>query len=328
MKKKITLKGIWEVLMDSFNGFLNNKVLKLSGALAYFTVFSLGPMLIVAIFFADIFYGRDAIEGNIYLQTKSFIGPAAAIQIQEVIKNASLSGKTNFTAIVGFITLLVGATSVFSEIQDSVNMIWNLKAKPKKGWLKILVNRVLSFSVVVGLGFLLLVSLIITALVEAMSNHLYHVFPHITVAIVYVVNLLLTLIVTTLLFSVIFKVLPDAKIKWKDVLVGSITTAILFMLGKFGITFYIGSSNIGSTYGTAGSLIVILIWIYYSAIILYFGAEFTKAYAAHYGSRIEPNQYAVWIKQIEVEEGKGSLKNQEEKKKEENEMTGDNIKIT
>jgi membrane protein len=303
-------------------------VLKLSGALAYFTIFSLGPMLIVAIFFADIFYGRDAIEGNIYLQTKSLIGPAAAIQIQEVIKNASLSGKTHFTAIIGFITLLVGATSVFSEIQDSVNMIWNLKAKPKKGWLKILVNRVLSFSVVVGLGFLLLVSLIITALVEAMSNHLYHVFPHITVAIVYLVNLLLTLIITTLLFSVIFKVLPDAKIKWKDVLVGSITTAILFMLGKFGITFYIGSSNIGSTYGTAGSLIVILIWIYYSAIILYFGAEFTKAYAAHYGSRIEPNQYAVWIKQIEVEEGKGSLKNLEEKKKEENEMTGDNIKIT
>jgi membrane protein len=328
MKKKITFRGIWDVLMDSFNGFLDDKVLKLSGALAYFTVFSLGPMLIVAIFFADIFYGRDAIEGNIYLQTKSLIGPAAAIQIQEVIKNASLSGKTNFTAIIGFITLLVGATSVFSEIQDSVNMIWNLKAKPKKGWLKILFNRVLSFSVVVGLGFLLLVSLIITALVEAMSNHLYHIFPHITVAIVYVVNLLLTLIITTLLFSVIFKVLPDAKIKWKDVLVGSITTAILFMLGKFGITFYIGSSNIGSTYGTAGSLIVILIWIYYSAIILYFGAEFTKAYAAHYGSRIEPNQYAVWIKQIEVEEGKGSLKNQEEKKKEENEMTGDNIKIT
>jgi membrane protein len=314
--------------MNSFNGFLDDKVLKLSGALAYFTIFSLGPMLIVAIFFADIFYGRDAIEGNIYLQTKSLIGPAAAIQIQEVIKNASLSGKTHFTAIIGFITLLVGATSVFSEIQDSVNMIWNLKAKPKKGWLKILVNRVLSFSVVVGLGFLLLVSLIITALVEAMSNHLYHVFPHITVAIVYLVNLLLTLIITTLLFSVIFKVLPDAKIKWKDVLVGSITTAILFMLGKFGITFYIGSSNIGSTYGTAGSLIVILIWIYYSAIILYFGAEFTKAYAAHYGSRIEPNQYAVWIKQIEVEEGKGSLKNLEEKKKEENEMTGDNIKIT
>jgi membrane protein len=328
MKKKITFKGLWEVLMNSFNGFLDDKVLKLSGALAYFTIFSLGPMLIVAIFFADIFYGRDAIEGNIYLQTKSLIGPAAAIQIQEVIKNASLSGKTHFTAIIGFITLLVGATSVFSEIQDSVNMIWNLKAKPKKGWLKILVNRVLSFSVVVGLGFLLLVSLIITALVEAMSNHLYHVFPHITVAIVYLVNLLLTLIITTLLFSVIFKVLPDAKIKWKDVLVGSITTAILFMLGKFGITFYIGSSNIGSTYGTAGSLIVILIWIYYSAIILYFGAEFTKAYAAHYGSRIEPNQYAVWIKQIEVEEGKGSLKNLEEKKKEENEMTGDNIKIT
>lgn len=327
MKKKINIKGILQILKESFHGFIDNKILKLSGALAYFTVFSLGPMLIVIIFFADIFYGRQAIEGSIYLQMKNFIGPAAALQIQEIIKNASLSGKTSFTAIIGFITLLIGATSVFSEIQDSINTIWNLKAKPKKGWLKILVNRLLSFSVVVGLGFLLLVSLIVTALLEALSNRLYHVFPNITVVVVYIVNLILTLIVTTLLFAVIFKVLPDAKIKWKDVLIGSITTALLFMLGKFGITFYIGSSDIGSTYGTAGSLVVLLIWIYYSAIILYFGAEFTKAYAAMYGSRIEPDQYAVWITQIEVEDGKGTLKKHEEMKKEENEITGDNVKI-
>lgn len=327
MKKKINIKGILQILKESFHGFIDNKILKLSGALAYFTVFSLGPMLIVIIFFADIFYGRQAIEGSIYLQMKNFIGPAAALQIQEIIKNASLSGKTSFTAIIGFITLLIGATSVFSEIQDSINTIWNLKAKPKKGWLKILVNRLLSFSVVVGLGFLLLVSLIVTALLEALSNRLYHVFPNITVVVVYIVNLILTLIVTTLLFAVIYKVLPDAKIKWKDVLIGSITTALLFMLGKFGITFYIGSSDIGSTYGTAGSLVVLLIWIYYSAIILYFGAEFTKAYAAMYGSRIEPDQYAVWITQIEVEDGKGTLKKHEEMKKEENEITGDNVKI-
>lgn len=328
MKKKLTLKGVWQLLKESFNGFSDDKVVKLSGSLAYFTVFSIGPMLIVIIFFANLFYGREAIEGTIYGQIKGFVGSDAALQIQAIIKNASLSGKSNVTAIVGFITLLIGATSVFSEIQDSINTIWNLKPKPKKGWLKMLLNRLLSFSVVVGLGFLMLVSLIITGLVEALSNRLYNMFPGMAVALVYIINLMLTLFVTTLLFGVIFKVLPDAKIKWKDVLTGAITTAVLFMLGKFAITFYIGSSNIGSTYGTAGSLVVILLWIYYSSIILYFGAEFTKAYACAYGSRIQPNQYAVWVKQVEVEEGKGSLQQHEQKIKKENESTGDEIKVT
>jgi len=328
MKKKITWKGLWQVLKDSFNGFSDDKVIKLSGALAYFTIFSIGPMLIVIIFFADIFYGREAIEGTIYGQLKGFVGPDAAAQIQNIIKNASLSGKSQITAIIGFVTLLIGATGVFSEIQDSINMIWNLKPKPKKGWLKMLLNRLISFSVVVSLGFILLVSLILNGLIEGLMNRLQARFPEMAVVLVYIINLVITFSVTTILFGIIFKVLPDAKIKWKDVLTGAMTTAVLFMIGKFAITFYIGNSNIGSTYGAAGSLVVLLLWIYYSSIILYFGAEFTKAYAANYGSRIEPNHYAVWIKQVEVEEGKGSLKQQEQQKKEENENTGDHVKIT
>jgi membrane protein len=180
----------------------------------------------------------------------------------------------------------------------------------------------------VSLGFVLLVSLILNGLIEGLMNRLQSYFPDITVIVVYIVNLLITFLVTTLLFGIIFKVLPDARIKWRDVLTGAMTTAALFMIGKFAITFYIGNSNIGSTYGAAGSLVVLLLWVYYSAIILYFGAEFTKAYAAVYGGRIEPNHYAVWTKQVEVEEGKGSLKQIEEKKKEENENTGDNIKVT
>src|SRR6476469_9744994 len=186
MSKKLTLKGIWQLISESFIGFSNDKIFKLSGALAYFTIFSIGPMLIVIIFFADLFYGREAVEGTIYGQLRGFVGPGAALQIQDIIKNASLSGKSHVTAIVGFITLLLGATSVFSEIQDSINMIWNLKPKPKKGWLKMLINRLLSFSIVVSLGFLLLVSLIITGLVEALSQHLVKVFPDIAVVVVYV----------------------------------------------------------------------------------------------------------------------------------------------
>ena len=327
MKKKWSIKNTWQILKAAFKGFSDDKVAKLSASLAYFTIFSIGPMLIVVIFFANLFYGREAVEGTIFGQIKGFVGADAAAQIQSIIKSASLSGKSSIMAIVGFVTLIIGATSVFSEIQDSINMIWNLKPKPKKGWLKMLINRLLSFSVVVGLGFLLLVSLIVTGLVEALSNRLYHIFPDITVAIVYVVNLVITFSVITLLFAVIFKVLPDARIKWRDVFTGAVVTAILFMLGKFGISFYIGSSNIDSTYGTAGSLVVILLWIYYSSLILYFGAEFTKAYAARHGSHIEPNHYAVWVKQVEVEENGGSLKDLERKKKEENENTGDHITV-
>ncbi len=328
MRKKITGKGIWQILKASFKGFVEDKVIKLSGSLAYFTVFSMGPMLIVIIFFADLFWGREAIEGTIYGQLKGFVGSDAAAQLQDIIKKASLSNKSTITAIIGSIMLLIGATTVFAEIQDSINTIWNLKAKPKTNWLKLVIDRILSFSVVVSLGFLLLVSLVINGIMEALSNRLLTMFPDIAVILLYIFNIVLTFIVTSSLFAIIFKVLPDAKIKWKDVLMGAMVTAVLFMLGKFGISFYIGSSNVDNVYGTAGSLVVILLWVYFSSIILYFGAEFTKAYAAAYGSSIHPNQYAVWIQQIEVETGKGTLKHEEEVKKEENESTDEKIKVT
>jgi membrane protein len=300
MAKKITWKGIWGLLKNTFTGFIDDKVVKLSGALAYFTVFSIGPMLIVIIFFADIFYGRAAIEGTVFSQIKGLVGNSAAVQIQETIKSASLSGKGAVTGIFGMVTLLIGATTVFAEIQDSINTIWGLKPKPKKGWLKMLLDRLLSFSIVVILGFLLLVSLIITGLVEALSQHLVKVFPDITVVVIYILNLLITLVVVSLLFAIIFKILPDAKIKWRDVITGAMVTAVLFMMGKFAITFYIGSSNVSSAYGTAGSLVIILLWIYYSSLILYFGAEFTKAYATTYGGLIQPNDYAVCIKLVDI----------------------------
>ncbi|HZG23390.1 MAG TPA: YihY/virulence factor BrkB family protein, partial [Chitinophagaceae bacterium] len=264
MMKKITWRGAWGLVKDAFNGFLDDKVVKLSGALAYFTVFSIGPMLIVIIFFADLFYGREAVEGTIFGQIKDLVGSSAAAQIQEILRNASLSGKGPVTGIIGVITLLIGATTVFAEIQDTINTIWRLKPKPKKGWLKMLLDRLLSFSIVVSIGFLLLVSLIITGLVEALSNRLLNIFPDVALLLIYIFNLLITFGVVTLLFAIIFKVLPDAKIKWRDVITGAMVTAVLFMIGKFGITFYISSSNVSTAYGTAGSFVILLVWIYYS----------------------------------------------------------------
>jgi membrane protein len=328
MNKKFTLRGVWGLLKDAFTGGLVAQGGNLCGALAYFTVFSIGPMLIVIIFFADLFYGREAVEGTIFGQIKSFVGGTTAAQIQEIIRNASLSGKGPVTGVIGVVTLLVGATTVFAEIQDTINTIWGLKPKPEKGWLKIVLDRLLSFSIVVSIGFLLLVSLVITGLVEAFSNRLLNIFPNIALLIIYIFNILITFGVVTLLFAIIFKVLPDAKIKWRDVITGAMVTAVLFMIGKFGITFYIRSSSVSTAYGTAGSIVILLVWVYYSSIILYFGAEFTKAYAATYGGLIKPNQYAVWVKQVEVEDETGSLKYQERKKKEENDETDDTIKVT
>lgn len=316
MNKKITFRNLWEVFKNSFSGFMDDNVTKLGGSLAYFTVFSVGPMLVVIISVCGIFLGREAIEGEIYRQLEGFLGKDTAAQLQEIIKKAAVSGKSTVAAIIGVATLLVGATSVFAEIQDSINKIWGIKAKPKKGWLKIIQNRFLSFSVIISLGFLLLVSLAVTTVLDSFNQRLQAAFPDVTVVLFYIINQAVTFIVITLLFGVIFKVLPDAKIKWKDVLAGSMLTALLFMLGKFGISFYISKTQVGSTYGAAGSLVILLVWIYYSSLILYFGAEFTKAYAMQFGSAIHPNDYAITIKEVEIENGKDSIQTNEKKKKE------------
>lgn len=311
MPDKLSFKGMWEVLKNSFTGFDDDKVTKLSGSLAYYTVFSMGPLLIVIISLCGLFLGREAVEGEIYGQLAGFVGSDTAAQLQQIIKNASLAGKSKIAAIIGGAVLLIGSTTVFAEIQDSINSIWGLKPKPKRGWVKLLQNRFLSFSVIIGLGFLLLVSLGISSIIDIFSGFLSNRFPETTLVVFYIINVFITLCVTTVIFAVIFKVLPDATIKWKDVFAGAVATAILFMLGKFGISFYISKSSVGSTYGGAGSLVVLLLWVYYSSLILYFGAEFTKAYAIKYGSNIYPNHYAVTTKTVEVETGSQSVQSKE-----------------
>ncbi|MBC7626804.1 YihY/virulence factor BrkB family protein [Ferruginibacter sp.] len=311
MPKKISFKGLIEIFKCAFDGFSDDKVMKLSGSLAYYTVFSMAPLLIVIISLCGLFLGREAVEGKIYSQLAGFVGSDTAAQLQDMIKNASLAGKSKMAAIIGAGTLLVGATSIFAEIQDSINSIWGLKPKPKRGWLKIVQNRVLSFSVVIGLGFLLLVSLSVSSVIDGFSTRLTAHFPGVAIVVFYIFNILITFSVTSLIFGVIFKVLPDGDIKWKDVMAGAMATALLFMLGKFGISFYISKSQVGSTYGAAGSLVILLLWIYYSSLILYFGAELTKAYAVKYGSPIHPNQYAVTTKMVEVETGNQTVQTKE-----------------
>lgn len=299
----MSLKTLWKILKQTVTDFFNNRILKLSAALAYYTIFSLPGLLIIVIWVTDIFYGQEAVEGSVYGQIEQLVGPQAALQIQETIRNATLSGEGSFATIIGLITLIIGATSIFGEVQDSINQIWCLKSKPKKGkgWLKLIINRLLSFSMVLSLGFLLMVSLIINGLVDILIDRLTRIFPDTEVIVAYIFNLILTFGITSFLFGLIFKVLPDARIKWKHVRAGAFTTAVLFMGGNFLISFYLGQNKMSSAYGAAGSIIVILLWVYYSAIILYFGAAFTRAYAIHTGSHIYPNNYAVWVEEVEVQ---------------------------
>jgi membrane protein len=303
-----TLKGIWRVILDTVKAFGENKITKLSGSLAYYTVFSMAPLLIMIISISGMMLGTEAAEGQVYGQLSGFVGEDTAAQLQEIIRNASLSGKSVLATVIGGVTLLVGATTVFAEIQDSINSIWGIKAQPRRGWVKLLINRVLSFSVIVSLGFLLLVSLAVSAVIDALNTQLKSWFPDVAVVIFYCVNLLITFFITTIIFGVIFKVLPDATIRWRDVWAGAMATAFLFMLGKSAISIYIAQANIGSTYGAAGSLAILLVWVYYSSIILYFGAAFTKHYALKYGQEIRPRHYAVATKTVTVDEGSKAIK--------------------
>lgn len=296
VKKQISIFG--QAWIETFTDFFDYKLLRMSAALAYYTVFAIVPMLIIIISISSIF-ASDQPVGTIYEQLRDYVGSDAAKMIENMINSAKISNSQGIAQIVSIIALIISSTGVFTEIQDSINTIWRLKAKPKRGWLKLLINRLLSFSIVVSLGFILLASLILNTILDGISQRLYELFPEIKVYNAYIINLLLTFVTTTLLFGIIFKVLPDAKIKWKDVLTGAIITSVLFMLGKFGISFYIQNNSVISTYGAAGSIIIILLWVYYSAAILYIGAAFTRANAKLKGREIYPDQYAVWIERVE-----------------------------
>jgi len=292
----MTGKKIWYLLKETYNEFMDDSAMKLSAALSYYTIFSLPPLIIIIISVFGVFFGAEAIKGEIFGQINGLVGNDAALQIQETIKNVHLSRNNVFATIFGVIMLLIGASGVFVEIQDSINYIWGLKAKPKRGFIKFLKNRLMSFSMIGSVGFLLMVGLIVDAVMEVLNNRLLHVFPQFTLYIFYILNVLIVFITITLLFSIIFKTLPDGIVAWKDALIGAGFTALLFMIGKFAIGAYLGTSKVASVYGAAGSVVLILVWVYYSAIILYFGAEFTKVYALTHGNKIIPKDYAVYIK--------------------------------
>lgn len=305
MKK--TIRYIKEV----FSEFSADNIFKYSASLAYYTVFAVAPILLIIISLSGFLFGKEAVQGRVYAELSNLIGPIAALQIQNTILNIHLTGNNFIATMTGIVLLLVAATTIFGEIQDSLNKMWGLRIKTKRVWWKLILTRLISFSLIITIGVLMSITLILNALVTAFGKFIGNYIDNYSVYFIEITNDALSFIVGAFLFSLLFKILPDAKIKWKDVFIGGVITAIFFNLGKWGISLYLSKSNLASVYGAAGSIIIFMVWVYYSSIILYLGAEFTKVYANLYGGKIVPNEYAEWVKIEEKKVSSPQLKNKD-----------------
>ncbi len=304
--QKAFYKEVIDLLRDSGKSFMEHKALRLSAALAYYTIFAMAPLVLIVMWVVGFLYGQhiegqEAVQNEIFEEVAEILGRETTAQLQNIVHGISVSSKSGIGIIVGIGTLVFASTTIFVQIQEGINFIWDVKPKPKKGWIQMLVNRAISFSMVVGLGFLLITSLLLNGIIAALSGVIGQYFPELSLYLLNWVNIGITFLITAVLFGFIFHFLPDAKVRFRDILGGALFTAFLFMLGRYLIGLYMQYTAPGSAYGTAGSLIVLLLWVNYSAAIMYFGAEFTKQYAKKYGQGIIPATYAVRIIHIEEE---------------------------
>lgn len=284
---------IGALLKEAAKGWVEHRGQRLGASLAFYTILALSPLSIITIAVAGYFYGEEAARGGIVDQIEHLVGKDGAIAIEALIQKASAPQQSRLAPIISIGLLLFGATGVFAELKDSLDLIWEVKRKPGLGLWLLLKTRLLAFAVVVGTGFLLMVSLTLTASLTAFTLWAARWLP-VPIGTAHFLDLLVSFLVITFLFALIFKLLPDVTVSWKDVWMGAVSTAVLFMLGKFVIGVYIGRASIGSVYGAAGSLVVVLVWTYYSAQILFFGAELTRAYAERFDpSPIIPTELAV-----------------------------------
>ena len=307
-KKKLTIPVLIKIIKKTIQGIGEDRVVRISGSLAFATLFSIIPLFSIIAIIGSIF--QFELDVRLFNELQAVLGTEAVEQLQPILQESVSTEFTNLTAIISLGVTLFGATTIFAVLQSSLNVIWHIKPVPKKGWLKFLKNRLLSFSIILVLAFLLLVTFTITNFITNFTDRIMSNFPDIATIFVKIIGTIINIGVTTFIFVLIFKMLPDAKIKSKDVIVGAIVTTVLFLVGQWGISVYFGLSNVGSVYGVAAFLAIFLTWIYYSAIIIFVGAEFTQAWANEMGSKIYPDEYAVAIKVVEIkvveikEEGK------------------------
>jgi len=286
------LKTAWTMTRQTFSEWSDDKGGRLGAALSYYTVFSLAPLLLIVISIAGLAFGRAAAEGTIFTQLSGLIGADAARLIQAAVAKANHSKGGILGTAIGLVVLLAGATGVVTELQDALDTVWKVKPKPNRGIRGIVRTRLLSVAMILALGFLLLVSLVVSAGLSAFSGWLRAVMGDIAI-LSWAIDAAVALAVISTLIALIYKILPDAKVAWRDVWVGALATAFLFLIGKYLISLYIGRASVASAFGAAGSLAVLLVWIYYSAQIVLLGAEFTRVYANRFGAKVRPSEQAI-----------------------------------
>ena len=292
---------ILTILKSSASEFSNNNSFRHAAALSYYTIFSLPPLLLIVITTASAVYGGEALTGQIYGQLKGLVGADSAAFLQESIAKFTLQQKGGIATAIGIGTLIFAATTFFVTLQESINDIWNLKVRTEGiGIGEFIRQRLLSFGLILSVALLLLISFVISAVLSVFTGWLERHIPEVGVLVIRLVDFSLSLVVTTLLFGLIYKFLPDAIIRWRDVGIGAFITAALFILGKYLIALYIAKSNPGSAFGAAGSAIVLLVWVNYSSLIIFFGAEFTQEFADAFGQRVQPKAHAVRVKLVDV----------------------------
>lgn len=288
----MTLGGLWKVLKRALAGWWDDNVPHLGAALSYYTLFALAPILVVAIAIAGLVFGAEAVRGEVVGQIDALVGHEGAVAVQAMLEGAAKPSSSVPATILGIITFFLGATGAFLELQTALNAIWRVKPKASSSFLQALViDRLISFGLVVGVGFLLLTSLLVSAGLAALHTYMGETFPGGAV-LWEAVNVIVSLSVISVLFAMVYKVLPDVELAWSDVWVGGLVTAGLFTVGKLLIGLYLGTSAFASSYGAAGSVIVLLVWVYYSAQIILLGAEFTREYVKEYGRRPPPSEFA------------------------------------
>lgn len=296
---KPTFASLGRIIKDMVQGFMDDNILRLSASLAYATLFSTIPFLSLLITIG-VFLHTD-LTHPLYAQLEPILGTDVVETLRAIIENASQSDSFTFATLASLGVSIFGATTIFAEMQSSLNTIWNIKAVPRKSWLKYIKNRLLSFSIILIFAFILLITFTISNVIENLSERFMANYPDVAAYLVKAVGLLLNIGVTTTIFCLIFKMLPDARIKAKDILIGTVVTTLLLLVEQWAISLYIGMASVGTVYGAAAFMAVFITWIYYSAIIIYTGAEFTKAWANEMGGKIVPDEYAVATKTIEIQ---------------------------
>lgn len=300
-KIKNYFQQLYSFTIELFTEFGKDGAISLAAALSYFTVFSIAPMLVIVIAVSGLFLGHDAVNGKLYEQLAGLLGANAAEQIQEVVKNVYISGKANLATLVSVGALLFSATAVVGQLKRVLNLAWSIKEDPENNILAYLKNRLLSLTFILSLGFVFLVSLGLNSVAAFFSEEILTHFPYASKVFTYTIPILLSTLITLIVFALLFKFLPDAIIAWRDVFAGALFTTVLFTVGKYLIGLYIGNSNITSTFGSAGALASLMLWVYYSAMILILGAEFTQLWASKRSAQILPTKNAVKVIRKEID---------------------------